>query len=214
MSLLSGYAPSTSAGGSLGAPRFCWVVVAGAMTLPGTASALPPADLASQARTTNGVEAGVLRSAEAAVSELRRLTGFTWDQLARLFSVSRRTVHFWASGKVMNAANEEHLHRVLALVRLVDRGSSSENRVALLQPEAGGELPIDLLSSGRYSDAIAALGAGRGRAFERARAPLGVTPEPMQKVPSPASLMDARHDRVHTDVGTSRAPKIGRVRKS
>jgi hypothetical protein len=142
------------------------------------------------------------------------LTGLTWEQLARLFSVSRRTVHFWASGKVMNAANEEHLHRVLAFVRIIDRGYASENRAALLHPAADGALPLDLLASGEYVGALAALGPGRGRAAATTSVPLGASPEPMQASPRPSALMVARHDREHIEVGRSRPAKIGRARKS
>jgi DNA-binding transcriptional regulator YiaG len=213
VSLLGGFAASTSAGGPMSNPRFCWVVVAGTLSLSGTATALPSAQNATAPlRTTSGVEFG-LRSAEAAVSELRRLSGLTWEQLARLFSVSRRTLHFWASGKVMNAANEERVHRVLALVRRIDRGTASENRAALLQPTLDGPRPVDLLAAGRYDDAFAALGHGRGRAT-MPRAPLHVSPEPLAAAPTPAELVAARHNREHVEVGRSRPAKIGRARKS
>jgi len=215
LSLLSGFAGSTNAGGSLNVPRFTWVVIAGTLSLPGTASALPPADAAAaQLRTTSGIEVGVHRSAEAAISELRRMTGLTWEQLARLFSVTRRTVHFWASGKVMNAANEERLHRILAFVRMIDRGTASENRAALLQPGANGARPLDLLASGDYLDALAALGSGRGRVAATPSVPIGASPEPMQASPKPSALMAARHDREHVEVGRSRPAKIGRARRS
>ena len=39
----------------------------------------------------------------AAIAELRRVSGLTWDQLARLVGVSRRTLHFWASGTAVMA---------------------------------------------------------------------------------------------------------------
>ncbi len=213
MSPLPGFTASTSAGGAMATPRFCWVMVAGTLSLSGTATALPfTQNATSPLRTTSGIEFG-LRSAEAAVSELRRLSGLTWEQLARLFSVSRRTLHFWASGKVMNATNEEHVHRALALVRRFDRGSASENRAALLQPTPDGPRPVDLLAAGQYDDAFAALGPGRGRAAA-ARTPLHVSPEALQSAPKPAALMAARHDREHAEVGRSRTAKIGRARKS
>jgi DNA-binding transcriptional regulator YiaG len=44
-----------------------------------------------------------------ALSELRRLSGLSWEQLARMLGVSRRALHFWASGKAMARSNEEHL---------------------------------------------------------------------------------------------------------
>jgi hypothetical protein len=115
---------------------------------------------------------------------------------------------------VMNAGNEEHLHRVLAFIRMVDRGTASENRAALLQPAANGARPMDLLASGEYLGALAALGHGRGRAAATTSIPLGASPEPMQASPRPSALMAARHDREHVEVGRARPAKIGRARKS
>ena len=80
-------------------------------------------------QTTSGVSLTAVEQSAAAIAELRRLCGFTWDQLARLFNVSRRSLHFWASGKAMSPANEEHLQRVLSVLRRIDRGSACE-RVA------------------------------------------------------------------------------------
>jgi DNA-binding transcriptional regulator YiaG len=48
------------------------------------------------------------RSTQQAVNELRKLSGLTWEQLATLFNVSRRSVHFWASGQSLTSANERN----------------------------------------------------------------------------------------------------------
>ncbi len=97
----------------------------------------------------------------AAILELRRLTGLTWDRLARLFGVARRSVHFWASGKPLNAENEEQLYRTLSVIRTIDRGSAGENRALLLR-EQGGRRPLDLLAARQYDEVANLLGAGRG----------------------------------------------------
>ena len=55
-------------------------------------------------QTTAGAVVPSAQPAGAAIGELRRLSGLTWDQLARIFSVSRRSLHFWASGKPMTPA--------------------------------------------------------------------------------------------------------------
>ena len=47
------------------------------------------------------------------IADLRRLTGFTWEQLASEFNVSRRAVHFWASGKPMTAQHRATLQALL-----------------------------------------------------------------------------------------------------
>lgn len=58
----------------------------------------------------------------AAITNAERLgkihaeSGLTWEQIAKLFTVSRRSVHLWLSGGRMSARNEEHL---VALERFV-----------------------------------------------------------------------------------------------
>lgn len=102
------------------------------------------------------------------LAQLRRLGGFTWEQIARVFSVSRRAVHFWASGQTMTMEHEEHLHRVLAAVRRIDRGSVEETRRALQVRRFNGETPIELLSQGRFEDAVALAGAATRQSVRRA----------------------------------------------
>lgn len=119
--------------------------------------------LRPQQQTTSGASLELRNPVAKSIAELRRLTAFTWEQLARLFNVSRRSVHFWASGNKMTAANEEHLERVLATVRLVDRGSAAANRAALLAPQGDGSTPFEELANGRYEAAISLLGRGSPR---------------------------------------------------
>jgi DNA-binding transcriptional regulator YiaG len=141
----------------------------------------------------------------AAIGELRRLSGLTWDQLARLFTLSRRSLHFWASGKPMAPSNEEHLQRLLAVVRKVDRGSASANRAMLLGVSKGGILPFDLLVEGEYERVLSLLGNGESRRIspptlsKEARAARAPRP--------PEELVDARHDRIHPASGRLRATK-------
>jgi len=104
------------------------------------------------------VETRSRRTASATLAELRRLSGFTWDQLSRLFGVTRRAIHFWASGQALSAPNEERLHRTLATIRQVDRGSAQANRSAFLSALPDGQIAFDLLVEGKHSQVVAALG--------------------------------------------------------
>jgi len=126
-----------------------------------------------------------------AVLELRRLTGLTWDQLARLLGVARRSLHFWASGKPLNARNEEQVYRTLDTVRSIDRGSAAENRALLLR-ECGGRVPFDLLAGQQYGEVVELVGTGPGRARPRLL-PLGDEARAPQP---PEELTGALHDRV------------------
>ena len=139
------------------------------------------------------------RATGSPIMELRRLTGFTWDQLARLFGVQRRSLHFWASGKPLNAANEEKLGRLLAAIRLIDRGSSSENR-ALLLHDHEGLIPFDLLVEERFDEVVAIVGSGPGRP-RPARTQLSPEARAARRPGPPEELVGALQDRVHVEKG-------------
>jgi DNA-binding transcriptional regulator YiaG len=72
------------------------------------------------------------------VRMLRDLSGLTWDQLARLFGVSRRALHLWASGGRMNAANQEQLTRLITLIHALPGDTPQQRRSALLAPGSDG----------------------------------------------------------------------------
>lgn len=137
-------------------------------------------------------------TAGAAIAELRLTTGLTWEQLAALLGSSRRSLHCWASGESLNRESEEHLRRVLSVVRAVDRGSVDATRAALFA--AGGDdgrAPFDLLVDKQYGRVAEMLGPGSGRkrppiafAVLSARAPQG-----------PGQLVGALHDRAHATSG-------------
>lgn len=118
--------------------------------------------LASFDMTTSGIANLSSSSTEVsskAVMEIRRLTGFTWEQLAQLFNVSRRTLHFWASGQKLNSSNEEQLYLLLDTIRYINRGSASLNRNLLLEPIDNEKRPFDLLIAGEYSQVKDILGS-------------------------------------------------------
>lgn len=94
-------------------------------------------------------------SAADLIAEIRRISGLTWQHIARLFDVDRRAVHFWASGRPMSDANAEHLSRLLVLLRKIDRGVPSKVREWLLAPSSGGAVPLDLLAAKRYEEVVA-----------------------------------------------------------
>jgi hypothetical protein len=135
------------------------------------------------------------QAAADALLELRRLTGLTWEQIARLFDVARRSVHFWASGKPLSASKEEQLYRTLATIRRIDRGAASENRALLLSLHEG-HVPLDLLAAGRYDEVVALVGPGSGR-LQRSLPPLSRETQAMRAPRPPSELIDALQDYVH-----------------
>jgi len=138
------------------------------------------------------IEEEQAQSTNSAIMELRRLSGLTWDQLATLFNVTRRSLHFWASGKQVNAPNEERLRRVLAVVRKADR--------ALLLEDRDGMVPLALLASGAYEDFLDLVGTGPGRR-DLKLAPLSPAALEARKPQRPEELAGALQDRVHVDKG-------------
>lgn len=160
-------------------------------------------------RTTAGASTVLVDRAGAAIAELRRLSGFTWDQLARLFDVSRRSLHFWASGKAMTPSNEEHLQRLLAVVRRIDRGSASTTRAALLAVREDGTMPFDLLAAGNYERVLGLLGPGEARRAHvsklSAEAIATRAPRP------PEEFVGALQNRVHPASGRLLSAKAVRI---
>lgn len=203
---------------------FSVIVVAGSLFASGTSSAEPTkiweapyvheADATTSGAGWDQAEGSHEREPEAtrkAVSELRRISGLTWDHLAQLFEVSRRSVHFWASGKPLNAANEERLLRVLAVVRDANRGSARSTRAALLDASEGSS-PFELLMAERFDEARAVLGKGAAP-IAPPLAGLSAEAKAKRKPLSPEDLFDARSERVHREPGRARPARAVRNRR-
>lgn len=146
-----------------------------------------------------------------AISELRRVSGLTWERLGELFDVSRRSVHFWASGRSLNAGNEQRLMQVLDVVRAADRGDARSTRAALFEVQ-DGTTAFALLTAGRFKEARAVLGAGSARTMP-ALAELSAAAKAARKPLPPEDLVDAQHDRVHRDRGRARAARTVRNKR-
>jgi DNA-binding transcriptional regulator YiaG len=186
-------------------PLFVGFVLAGLSTSSANAVPVEVVFPRAVAQTTAGTSIIIAERAGAAIAELRRLSGFTWDQLARLFNVSRRSLHFWASGKAMTPSNEEHLQRLLGVIRRIDRGSAKANRAALLAVRADGTLPFDLLAAEQYERVLAVLGRGES---SRPQVPKLSAEALATRAPrAPEDLVGALQDRVHAASGRLLAAK-------
>ena len=189
--------------------------VGGALWVLGTTSADSSATrehvFIAQAQTNSGVHVRESQAPSAAILELRRVSGFTWEQLARLFGITRRSLHFWASGKPLTPAHEERLHRLLATVRRLDRGSAHANRTLLLGVQADGCIPFDLLVAGQYEPVLALLGPGHAPARPHPAA-LTVDARVARAPHAPEDVAGSLPDRVHTEVGKVRVPRVAKDR--
>jgi hypothetical protein len=88
------------------------------------------------------------RSLQSSVLQLRNLSGLTWGQLAKLFGVSRRAIHLWASGGRMNSAHSERLNEILSVVRGIETDTGEQRREILLAPQADGRSLYESLLQG------------------------------------------------------------------
>jgi hypothetical protein len=141
-----------------------------------------------------------------AIFELRRLSGLTWEELATLLSVTRRSLHLWANGGPINGVNERHVRDLLMAVRALDRGTARENRGLLLAPLQSGGTISELLQAGHFEDAVDIAGRGPGRG------PIGASGRevaPRAGKISIADMLGTRSDRLHTDEGTALLPRRG-----
>ncbi|GAA1512023.1 hypothetical protein GCM10009690_13790 [Brevibacterium permense] len=66
------------------------------------------------------------------VKQIKSRGSYTWDQVAKLFGVSRRTVHLWASGGRISAANEEALGRVMKQIETIEEVGGQGARLRFL----------------------------------------------------------------------------------
>ena len=202
-------------------PSLPVIVVGSPLSVAGTSSAEPTAIWEKPyVRESAPTASGPSRDAVAtqmeieieatgkAVSELRQISGLTWEQLAALFGVSRRSVHFWASGKPLNAANHERLMHVLDVVRYADRGTARGTRAALLEAREG-TTAFDMLADQRFWEARIALSRGRTRLIPTLT-PLSETARTARKPLPPDELFDVKSDRVHQEPGRGRAARTVR----
>jgi hypothetical protein len=82
-------------------------------------------------------------------------SGFTWEQLGKVFGVSRRAVHMWANGGRLNEQNARRLRTFSALVREIEAetpGATAELvRSQLLHVGSDGLSVVDRLRRERSS---------------------------------------------------------------
>lgn len=187
------------------------VVLSGFLVaLPSTSGGgLLPALSKVQLDFSSNTSSGIFRSSprltgqseSSTVHKLRRLSGLTWDQIAEIFGVTRRTIHLWASGKAMTAKHEEKLHWVYGAVRLMDKGEAKLTRTALLSVGSSGMTALEELRRDVYS------GASRGQsAIDNATMRAGPNMQSDQTrrfrgFPSPAQILDTVADFEPVDRG-------------
>jgi DNA-binding transcriptional regulator YiaG len=204
---------STSGAGPIlrqvGTPILVGLLLAGTGTSSNTVIASTGALCAEPVQNTScgGALTGSAAFDGGAVTELRRISGLSWSQIARLFGVTPRSIHLWASGKPASPTHEEHLARVLAFVRTIDRGDSSANRAEILKADSGGTLLFDLLAAGSF----AGMAGTTVQTSRTSRRKSRLDPARVY-APRPDELVNAEQDSIHLEKGASRAARSVKVR--
>ena len=136
------FEPHGSAGAQVAGPRYLSGragMVFGGSWNEVAARVESEASTSSQGSLTRGID-GDPHPKPVAASRIRQLkedSDLTWDQLRRLFGVSRRAVHMWAGGAQMNSRNEERLACLEQVVTALG-STASERRDMLLSSQKGG----------------------------------------------------------------------------
>ena len=98
--------------------------------------------------------------------EIRRLTGFTWNRLAQLLNVDRRTLNNWAKGTKIREKNRKHIAETLGVLRFIDRGSAEFNSSALNENNALHDPnSFEAIRTGNYETAKLRLSPGVSRPY-------------------------------------------------
>ena len=113
----------------------------GNLTTGGALTPVSSSRVQDSSRTTTAAAAA---SAAERIECLKAETDLTWDQIARLFGVSRRAVHQWAAGGRMNASNTELLAQLeRALVTEIPETDSGRRRAAIFASDLRGSTPFE-----------------------------------------------------------------------
>lgn len=175
------------------------LVVASILGTPTTSNANPSRFTAE--RTSSIPENTLLtfRSSETVSSTargilaIRQAANLTWDETAKIFGVSRRSVHLWANGRHPTGSQERKLNKVLGILSAYRNLGPSVLRERLMASAWPGTLFFDLLCNGEFEvfqDRFST--AGTARPYPPPSLPLefgSYSPQP------PILLLDALQDR-------------------
>lgn len=124
---------------------------------------------------------------------IRQIANLTWDETAKVFDVSRRTVHLWANGRHPSGDQERKINRVLGILRPYESLGPSLFREKLMTSWKPGTLYFDLLCRDEFE---AFQDAFWGTDSSREFPPPAISLETGRNAaPSPILLLDALQDR-------------------
>jgi hypothetical protein len=139
-----------------------------------------------------------------ALGEIKEKSGLTWEQLARIFKVTQRSLHLWMDGATLSAENEERLLRLLKTMRGLPYEAPFQNRRHLLEPRGDGTILFDALVEGRDGDIDHYAAEGPVRPWSRGSALTAEERESRKPLPIDV-ILDADQTTIHTESESGRA---------
>ncbi len=134
---------------------------------------------------------------QAAIEEIKALSGLTNEQIAPLLGVSRRSLQAWIAGEPISQRKERRLLELRAALRALDAGDAVATRQRLVDQAPGCVRVYDLLAAGQFETAVD-LATGRRR-------PLPPRPDRPEREDLAAQL-----SRLEDRVAIVEAPPTGR----
>lgn len=98
-----------------------------------------------------------LVSPEYVLRGIRRISGLTWEELACVMGVSRRSLHLWDGGGNLTQEHLHRLHELSALMQRLDKGNPVHLRNLLLKV-FDGKNALERLRTRQDTQVLALLG--------------------------------------------------------
>ena len=124
---------------------------------------------------------------------IRQIANLTWDETAKLFGVTRRTVHLWANGRHPSGDQERKLNRILGIFSSHQNLSPSSLRARLMASAQPGTLFFDLICNNEF-DVFQSL-FSNDKVRNKFSPPSLLSGPRAYIAPSPVLLLDALQDR-------------------
>lgn len=151
-------------------------MIVGGRTIRGELAPLPVDS--SPARNAPAAEAIAHRSDRDEILWIKEHSGLTWDQLGKVFGVSRRAVHMWANGGRLNEAHAQRLREFASIIQRLEAetpdAAPETIRARLNQVEADGYSIIGRLRQERSGGPSWGAPFGPERLIDAIRDPLRV----------------------------------------
>ncbi len=114
----------------------------------------------------------VADDARSLITHLRRMSGLHWGELARVFGVDRRALHYWATGRNPSPENLRRLQWVVQWIERYDSGTAELTREALISAAPGEASALGrLVAEMETTDVGPPGGSGSGRRGRRSPTP-------------------------------------------